>query len=105
VGDTPPSTLSPLAESKITMSEVILKQIFNQLEVLEIFELHQLDSAIQKYLAQKQATTQQAKFHQALLTSGLVKQINHRSYSQLTERQLIQVQGKPVSETIIEERR
>lgn len=87
------------------MSEVILKQIFNQLEVLEIFELHQLDSAIQKYLAQKQATTQQAKFHQALLTSGLVKQINRRSDSQLTERQLIQVQGKPVSETIIEERR
>jgi hypothetical protein len=87
------------------MSEVILNQIFNQLEMLEIFELHQLNKAIHKYLAQKQATTQQAKFHQALLTSGLVKKINYLSYSQLTERRLIQVQGKPVSETIIEERR
>ena len=87
------------------MSEVILNQIFNQLEMLELFELHQLNSAIHKYLTEKQATTQQAKFHQALLTSGLVKKINHLSYSQLTERQLIQVQGQPVSETIIEERR
>ncbi|NJK68578.1 MAG: hypothetical protein HC789_16900 [Microcoleus sp. CSU_2_2] len=87
------------------MSEVILNQIFNQLEMLELFELHQLNRAIHKYLTEKQATTQQAKFHQALLTSGLVKKFNHLSYSQLTERQLIQVQGKPVSETIIEERR
>lgn len=87
------------------MSEVILNQIFNQLEMLELFELHQLNRAIHKYLTEKQATTQQAKFYQALLTSGLVKKINHLSYSQLAERQLIQVQGKPVSETIIEERR
>jgi putative addiction module CopG family antidote len=56
-------------------------------------------------LEQKEATIKQDKFHQALLNSGLVKKINRLSYSQLTERQLIQVQGKPVSETIIEERR
>ena len=87
------------------MSEAISNQIFNQLEMLEIFELHQLNRAIDKYVVQKQATTQQAKFHQALLTSGLVKKINHLSYSQLTERQLIQVQGQPLSETIIDERR
>ncbi|MCU0541977.1 MAG: hypothetical protein MUE44_07270 [Oscillatoriaceae cyanobacterium Prado104] len=87
------------------MSEVILNQIFSQLEMLEISELHQLNTAIHKYLVQKQATTQQATFHQALLTSGLVKKINYLSYSQLTKQRLIQVQGKPVSETIIAERR
>jgi hypothetical protein len=87
------------------MSQAILNQIFDRLEMLEFVELQQLDRALQKYLAQKQATTQQAQFHQALLTSGLVKKINHLSYSPLTERRLIQVQGKPVSETIIEERR
>lgn len=87
------------------MSEAILNQILDRLEMLEIVELHQLNRAIDKYLVQKQATTQQAKFHQALLTSGLVKKINHLCYSQPTERQPIQVQGKPISETIIDERR
>ncbi|MEG4805708.1 hypothetical protein QUB63_34600 [Microcoleus sp. ARI1-B5] len=44
-------------------------------------------------------------FTPALLTSGLVKKIKHSSWNQQIERRLIQVQGKPVSETIIEERR
>jgi len=34
-----------------------------------------------------------------------VKQLKQSSYTRQTERRLIQVQGKPVSETIIEERR
>jgi tetratricopeptide (TPR) repeat protein len=44
-------------------------------------------------------------FHQALLASGLVKQIKQPSRNPQSVRQLIQVQGKPISETIIEERR
>ncbi|WP_341732428.1 hypothetical protein [Microcoleus sp. EPA2] len=41
------------------MSQAILKQIVNQLEMLEFFELQELDRAIGKYLAQKQQATQQ----------------------------------------------
>lgn len=44
-------------------------------------------------------------FHRALLASGLVRQIKQPSRYQQSERQLIQVQGKPISETIIGERR
>ncbi len=44
-------------------------------------------------------------FHQALLASGLVKQIKKPLSYQLSARRLVQVQGKSVSETIIEERR
>jgi hypothetical protein len=41
------------------MSQAILNQIVNQLEMLEILELQELERAIGKYLANKQQTTQQ----------------------------------------------
>ncbi|MBD2776699.1 hypothetical protein [Iningainema tapete] len=86
------------------MTQVLLQHIINQLEALEPEELQQLNQAIQKHLAVKE-TVQKTKFHQALLTSGLVKQLKEPTKNPQTERQLIQIKGKPVSETIIEERR
>ena len=86
------------------MPEAILNQILNQLEILEPKELQQLNQAIQRYLVEQEQVTQRATFHEALLTSGLVKQLKQPAYNQQTEQQLIQVQGKPISETIIEER-
>ena len=87
------------------MAQAVLNQILAQLETLELEELQQLNEAIEKYLALKDETAKQTAFHHALLTSGLVRQIEQPADGQLTERQLIQVQGKPVSETILEERR
>jgi hypothetical protein len=82
-----------------------LNQILKQLETLELKELQQLNQIIQKYLADKEENLKQIAFHQALIDSGLVKQIKHTAYAPITERRLIHVEGKPVSETIIEERR
>jgi hypothetical protein len=82
-----------------------LNQILKQLETLELEELQQLNQTIKKYLADKEETVKQAAFHQALIDCGLVKQIKHPAYEPITERRLIHVEGKPVSETIIEERR
>ena len=87
------------------MTQAILNQILDQLKALEPQELQQLNQVIQKHLAAIEEAVQQTTFHQALLTSGLVKQLKQPSYNQQTERRLIQIQGKPVSETIIEERR
>ena len=88
------------------MAQAILNQILDQLKTLELEELQQLNQAIQKRLADKEEAAQRSTtFHEALLASGLVKQIVEPTYSQQTEQQLIQIQGKPVSETIIEERR
>lgn len=86
------------------MAQTTLKQILNQLETLELEELKQLHQTIQKYLANQEGIDRQAAFYQALIDAGLVKQIKHPFYAPITERQLIQVKGKPVSETIIEER-
>ncbi|NER28439.1 MAG: hypothetical protein F6J89_12590 [Symploca sp. SIO1C4] len=66
-------------------------------------ELHYLLNM--KVRENKGESTERATLHKALLTSGLVKHLKQPSYNQQTERRLIQVQGKPVSETIIEERR
>ena len=57
------------------MALVTLNQILKQLETLEIGELQQLNQMIQKYLADKEESVKQAAFHQALIDSGLVKQI------------------------------
>lgn len=82
-----------------------LNQILKQLETLDLKELQQLNQTIQRYLSDKEETVKQAAFHQALIDSGLVKQIKHPNYEPLTERRLIHAKGKPVSESIIEERR
>ena len=43
--------------------------------------------------------------HRALLASGLVKRIARRTEPDTSERRLAEVQGEPVSETILRERR
>ncbi|WP_071191946.1 hypothetical protein [Trichormus sp. NMC-1] len=85
------------------MPQTILNEILNQLDSLEQDELQQLNQIIQIYLTDKAQAYQTTKFHQALLNSGLVKEIKQPTPQQ-QERTLIQVQGKPVSQTIIEER-
>ena len=45
-----------------------------------------------------------AVFHQALLSQGLVKEVKKSHVPATIERQLIEIKGKPVSQTIIEER-
>ena len=87
------------------MPQTILKEILSQLDSLEQDELQQLNQAIQICLADKAQVNQITNFHQALLSSGLVKQIKQPADSKQHERNLIQAEGKPVSQTIIEERR
>jgi hypothetical protein len=85
------------------MAKAILNQILVQLKSLEVVELQQLNQAVQDCLA-SQITSEQA-FHQTLLESGLVRQIKMPSLRKPTERRLVEIQGQPISETIIEERR
>lgn len=85
------------------MSQTILSQMLDKLQLLEPVELQQLDCAVQERLTNQEQTTKQVSFHQALVDSGLVRQIKKISH-QPRKRQLIQIQGKAISETIIEER-
>ena len=85
------------------MSQTILSQMLNKLQFLEPVELQQLNYAVQERLINKEQAVKKIAFHQALVDCGLVRQIKKISH-QSTVRQLIQVQGKPISETIVEER-
>ena len=87
------------------MPQAILKQIIDQLQTLEPSELEQLRQAIQSYLIDKETAAKRAVFHQALIETGLVRQIKHPTFKPRTHQDLIPIQGKPVSQTIIEERR
>jgi hypothetical protein len=44
-------------------------------------------------------------FHQVLLSQGLVKEVKKSHATATIERQLVEIKGKPVSQTIIEERK
>jgi hypothetical protein len=87
------------------MPQAVLNQILNQLQTLEPSELQQLSQVIQQYLQDRDASVKQAAFHQALVGSGLVRQIKHPTFEQRTHQHLIQVQGESVSQTIVRERR
>lgn len=87
------------------MPQAILNQILNQLQALEPSELQQLSQVLQEYLKDREASAKRVAFHQALVGSGLVRQIKNPTFERRTHQHLIQVQGEPISQTIIEERR
>lgn len=87
------------------MPQAILNQIINQLQALEPSELQQLNQVLQQYLKDREVTAKSDAFHQALVGSGLVRQIKHPTFEQRPHHNLVQVQGEPVSQTIVEERR
>jgi hypothetical protein len=62
------------------MSHAILEQILEQLQPLEPEELQQLNQAVQEHLLSQEEPAKRVSFHQALVTSGLVKQIKKPSY-------------------------
>jgi hypothetical protein len=87
------------------MAQAILQQVLEQIQVLDHPELLQVSQAVQERLASQQEARKRQAFYQALRASGLVRQIKTRLPVDASSRRLIQVQGEPVSQTIIEERR
>lgn len=76
----------------------------NRQEISELLAEIIEDIAMERAIKESE-TTDHSNFHQSLLTSGLIKQIKKPHYRQIAPQQLIQVQGQPLSETIVEERR
>jgi hypothetical protein len=88
------------------MLQTPLEQVLHQIRSLKPEELRQVSRAIQESLqSSNEASRQREKFHSALLASGLVKQIVRSSSTSLRKPLQFRVEGKPISETLIEERR
>ena len=60
---------------------------------------------LRKLLKEQDEADKLAVFHQVLLSQGLVKEVKKSHVTATIERQLIEIKGKPVSQTIIEERK
>jgi len=87
------------------MAEAILQRVLTEISVLGQHELRQVQQAVQVRLAPQRQAQRRRAFYHALRASGLVKQIKAHPANNTVQRQLVQVQGPPVSQTIIEERR
>jgi hypothetical protein len=87
------------------MAEAVLQRVLGEISVLDQYELQQVQRAVQERLIPERNTSRRRAFYQALRASGLVKRIKTRPADDIIQRQLVQVQGPPISQTIIEERR
>ncbi|MDE0015524.1 MAG: hypothetical protein OXU51_05010 [Candidatus Poribacteria bacterium] len=77
-----------------------MQEIVEAIKTLSPSDRHHL----RKLLKAQDETDILEVFHQVLLSQGLVKEVNKPHATDTIERQLIEIEGKPVSETIIEER-
>jgi hypothetical protein len=82
-----------------------INAILEAVQALTPDEQRQLRANLDQRLAEQDEAARLQAFHQALIKSGLVTAIKPAPVSAPVERRLIEVKGKPLSETIIEERR
>lgn len=87
------------------MTQATLVKLISQLEVLEIEELQKLRLAINIRLNEVDESEKLAGFYRSLVTSGLVSHIKPIYSQQQPRLSLISIQGDPISQTIIEDRR
>lgn len=86
------------------MTQATLVKLISQLEVLEVDELQKLSQAIKVRLSTVDESSKLDSFYSSLLTSGLVSRVK-QICSQQSRLSLITIQGDPISQTIIEDRR
>jgi hypothetical protein len=87
------------------MAQPVLQQILNQIATLSPAELLQVNEVVKERLIPHDVGRARRALYSSLLNAGLLQQIKQRSSSATVRRHLAQVEGQPVSQTIIEERR
>ena len=87
------------------MAQATLDQVISQLDTLQAEELQQLEDAVKARLKPASEEDKKVALQEAMLAAGLILRINPPRDPSKAERPLIEVQGEPVSETILRERR
>ena len=78
-----------------------IQEIAEAIKTLSSTDRHHL----RKLLKEQDEVDKLEVFHQVLLSKGLVKEVKNPPGPDTIERQLIEVKGKPVSQTSVEERK
>lgn len=81
------------------------QELIEEVKALSLLEQQQLRKLLDEMLAQQEEAAKMDAFHQALMVAGLVKAFHTPRATSIADSRLIQVKGKPLSETIVEERR
>ena len=87
------------------MAQVTLERILKDIETLEPEELLQVQQAVQMQLTQTGYSPAEERVLQEMLKVGLLTEIKPRRTDRQVTLPLVPIQGKPLSETIREERR
>lgn len=85
------------------MAQATLKRVLNDVRTLEPEELREVERAVHALLAPSQQEAERETVLRVLQESGLVKEIKRPKNH--PQRPPVPIKGKPLSETIIEERR
>jgi hypothetical protein len=87
------------------MAKTTLARIVEEIKTLATDEQWQLRDILDTMLRPAEEDAKHQALHQALRAAGLITQGRQPRGVDISPRRRINVQGKPVSETIIEERR
>jgi hypothetical protein len=87
------------------MAHSALEQVLEIIRDLNVNDLRQVEQAVQERLRPAGEAAARDACHRALVAAGLVKRIKAPPTRKTVEPPLVPIQGKPLSETIIEERR
>jgi hypothetical protein len=87
------------------MAKVTLERVIEEIKTWNLDELRQLRESVDTLLMPSDEAQKREALHQALKAAGLVTQTRQPRLTDNPDRPLIPVQGEPVSETILKERR
>ena len=87
------------------MGRTSVGQVLEMIRELDTDELREVRQAVDAQLGQQGEASGREAFRRALLEAGLVQEFKAPPIRPAEERPLVPIQGKPLSETIIEERR
>jgi hypothetical protein len=87
------------------MPKATLDTILDEVRALAPEEQRELGRRLQEILHRGEALKKMDDFHRDLLASGLVKEIKDPPVDTGGGRRLVEIKGKPLSETILEDRR
>jgi hypothetical protein len=86
------------------MAQATLERIMQELKTLGPDELREIERAARSLLGPA-GSTEEGQFLQSLQDSGLLNEIKRPTGTVASNRPLVSIQGKGLSDTIIEERR
>ena len=87
------------------MAQSILDRVLNVIQKLKPDELARVRHEVEDRLKPDSSSDEEELFLQALLQAGLITEIKRPNRTKKRDQQPVPIKGRPLSETIIEERR